>query len=159
MNFPYKLWRKYLTDVLDSNEAQEVHSYGDVKGDIELRIQLKEYLYHSRGVNCQPEQIIICSGTQPALEMIIKVFPYVKKQVAMEEPCDTNTKYESIIISGTARLVNNINEKENILNVIVEKYTPYLAGKELPMNMVKGTAVIQIDISNFIIKARGPLGA
>ena len=64
-----------------------------------------------------------------------------------EKPCDTNTKYESVIISGTARLVNDINEKENILKVIVGKYTPDLAGKELPINMVKGTAVIQIDIT------------
>lgn len=86
-NFPYKLWRKYLTDVLDGKEAQKVHSYGDVKGDIELRIQLKEYLYHSRGVNCQPEQIVICSGTQSALEIMIKIFPYANKLVAMEEPC------------------------------------------------------------------------
>ncbi len=87
VNFPNKLWRKYLTDVLDGTDTQQVHSYGDVKGDIELRIQLKEYLYHSRGVNCRPEQIVICSGTQSALEIMIKIFPYAKKQVAMEEPC------------------------------------------------------------------------
>lgn len=86
-NFPYQLWRKYLIDVLDGRGAQEAHSYGDVKGDIGLRIQLKEYLYHSRGVNCQPEQIVICSGTQSALEIMVKIFPYEKKQVAMEEPC------------------------------------------------------------------------
>ncbi len=86
-SFPDKLWRKYLTDVLAGPEAQEVHSDGDVKGDIELRSQLLEYLYHSRGVNCKPEQIIICSGTQAALEIIIKIFPYVEKKVAMEEPC------------------------------------------------------------------------
>ena len=30
-------------------------------------------------------------------------------------PCDTNTKYESVIISGTAKLVDDINEKEVIL--------------------------------------------
>ncbi|WMJ77485.1 MULTISPECIES: MocR-like pyridoxine biosynthesis transcription factor PdxR [unclassified Sedimentibacter] len=86
-SFPDKLWRKYLTDVLDGAEMQEVHSCGDVKGDIKLRTQLKEYLYHSRGVNCQPEQIVMCSGTQSALEIIIKIFPYAKKQIAMEEPC------------------------------------------------------------------------
>ncbi len=62
-------------------------------------------------------------------------------------PCDTNTKYESVIISGTARLADDINEKGNILKKIVEKYTPHLAGKELPINMVKGTVVIQIDIT------------
>ena len=87
VHFPRKLWRKYLTDILDLSGTQEVHSYGDVKGDLELRMQLKEYLYHSRGVKCQPEQIIICSGTQSALEIMVKIFPYAKKQVAMEEPC------------------------------------------------------------------------
>ena len=44
-------------------------------------------MYHSRGVICQPEQIVICNGTQSALEIMIKVFPYAEKQVAMEEPC------------------------------------------------------------------------
>lgn len=86
-SFPYKLWRKYMADVLDGPEAQEVHSDGDVKGDMDLRIQLMEYLYHSRGVNCKPEQIVICSGTQSALQIIIKIFPYAEKKVAMEEPC------------------------------------------------------------------------
>ncbi|MEG6521795.1 MocR-like pyridoxine biosynthesis transcription factor PdxR [Desulfotomaculum sp. 1211_IL3151] len=86
-SFPYKLWRKYMADVLDGPEAQEVHSDCDVKGDIDLRIQLMEYLYHSRGTNCKPEQLVICSGTQSALEIMIKIFPYAKKKVAMEEPC------------------------------------------------------------------------
>jgi len=85
-SFPYKLWRKYMTDLLDGPDAQEVHSDGYVKGDIDLRIQLMEYLYHSRGVNCKPEQIVICSGTQSALEIIIKIFPYVEKKVAMRNP-------------------------------------------------------------------------
>ncbi len=86
-SFPYKLWRKYMTDVLNGPKAQEVHGDCDIKGDIDLRIQLMEYLYHSRGVNCKPEQIVICSGTQSALEIMIKIFPYVEKKVAMEEPC------------------------------------------------------------------------
>lgn len=62
-------------------------------------------------------------------------------------PCDTNTKYESVIISGTAKLVDDIDEKGDILKKVVEKYTPHLASKKLPINMVKGTAVIQIDIT------------
>lgn len=86
-SFPYKLWRKYVTDVLGGPEAQEAHSEGDVKGDMDLRIQLMKYLYHSRGVNCKPEQIVICSGTQSALEIMIRIFPYAEKKVAMEEPC------------------------------------------------------------------------
>ena len=60
---------------------------------------------------------------------------------------DTNTKYESVIISGTAKLVDDIEEKRNALNKIVEKYTPHLINNEIPNNMVKGTAVIRIDVA------------
>lgn len=65
-----------------------------------------------------------------------------------EKPCDTNTKYESVIISGTAKLVDDIEKKRNVLERIVEKYTPHLVKKEIPDNMVKGTAVIRIDVTD-----------
>lgn len=63
------------------------------------------------------------------------------------KPCDTNTKYESVIISGTAKLVDDIEEKRNVLKKIVEKYTPHLVNNEIPNNMVKGTAVIRIEVT------------
>lgn len=63
------------------------------------------------------------------------------------KPCDTNTKYESVIISGTAKRVDDIEEKRNVLKKIVEKYTPHLVHNELPDNMVNGTTVIRIDVT------------
>lgn len=65
-----------------------------------------------------------------------------------EKPWDTNTKYESVIITGTAKLVNDIEKKRNVLNRIVEKYTPHLVKKEIPDNMVRGTAVIRINVTD-----------
>ncbi len=62
------------------------------------------------------------------------------------KPCDTNTKYESIIISGIAKEVLDINDKEDILKRIIKKYTPNLAEIKIPDNMVEGTAVMRIDI-------------
>jgi nitroimidazol reductase NimA-like FMN-containing flavoprotein (pyridoxamine 5'-phosphate oxidase superfamily) len=63
------------------------------------------------------------------------------------KPCDTNTKYESVIISGVAKPVDDIKEKGRILKEIVKKYTPQLAKNEIPDNMVKSTAVIRIDVT------------
>ena len=63
-----------------------------------------------------------------------------------EKPCDTNTKYESVMISGTASLVNDIEEKRNVLKKLVEKYTPHLVNNHIPNNMVNGTAVVKIHI-------------
>lgn len=85
-SFPSKLWRTYVGDMLDEPQAQTIHGHGDVKGDLQLREQLKQYLYRSRGVKCEAEQIIMCSGTQQALEIILRIYQCEKK-VAMEEPC------------------------------------------------------------------------
>ena len=37
-------------------------------------------------------------------------------------------------------------EKKIALLKIVEKFTPHLKNKELPLNMINGTAVIGIDV-------------
>lgn len=63
-----------------------------------------------------------------------------------EKPCDTNTAYVSAVVQGTAKLLDIRVEKQRVLSAIVAKYTPQLAGRELPSNMVKGTAVVQISI-------------
>ncbi|MBQ1320803.1 MAG: pyridoxamine 5'-phosphate oxidase family protein [Solobacterium sp.] len=62
------------------------------------------------------------------------------------KPCDTNTKYQSAVIKGTARMVEDTSEKLAALHAVVAKYTPGLADKELPPAMVNGTGVIEITV-------------
>lgn len=68
----------------------------------------------------------------------------------VENPCDVNTEFNSIILRGQASLVNNLEEKSIALSKIVEKFTPHLMNKELPINMIKGTAVIKIEIFDYV---------
>ncbi|RXK14500.1 nimA protein [Halarcobacter mediterraneus] len=68
----------------------------------------------------------------------------------VENPCDVNTEFNSIILRGRASLINDFNEKHTALSKIVEKFTPHLKNKELPEKMVKGTAVIRIDILDYV---------
>lgn len=63
-------------------------------------------------------------------------------------PCDTEAKYNSIVAFGLAKIVNDINYKREVFNKIVDKYTPQFSGFSLPENMVKGTAVIEIEITS-----------
>lgn len=65
-----------------------------------------------------------------------------------ELPCDTNTAYQSVIISGRASFLTELNDKKSALELIVKKYTPQLSDKPLPEKMVKGTAVIMVDITS-----------
>jgi hypothetical protein len=64
-----------------------------------------------------------------------------------ERPCDVNTEYKSVVAFGSAALVENPDEKKEILNMIVHKYMPHLSGKPFPQNMVNGTGVIEISIT------------
>lgn len=63
----------------------------------------------------------------------------------IENACDTEVEYNSVVIIGKASLLADLDYKREVLNKLVEKYTPQFAGKLLPDNMIKGTAVIEID--------------
>lgn len=64
----------------------------------------------------------------------------------IDNACDTEAEYNSVVIVGNASVLEDLDYKREVLNKLVEKYTPQFAGKELPDNMIKGTAVIEIDI-------------
>lgn len=85
-SFPKKLWRTYTAHVLDGPLSNSWNGSSDGKGDFGLRQQIKQYLYVSRGVKCETEQVILCSGTQSALEIVVRIFSG-EKTIAMEEPC------------------------------------------------------------------------
>lgn len=61
-----------------------------------------------------------------------------------ENPCDTNTAFKSVIILGTAKMIEDKAIKEKILHAIVEKYTPQLSHLSFPEKMMKATGVIEI---------------
>ena len=71
-----------------------------------------------------------------------------------EKPCDVNTAYRSVIISGEAELADE-EEKMCALKGIVSKYTPHLSGIDFPENMLRATAVIKISIREITGKYYG----
>ena len=64
----------------------------------------------------------------------------------VDMPCKADAAYESAVIKGTARLVEDEREKRAALDAIVAKYTPQLAGFALPRQRVQGTAVVRVEI-------------
>lgn len=84
-SFPYKIWRRLLNQCLVP-QHKELLLYGDHQGDEDLRNEIAKYLYESRGVNCNPEQILIGSGTQQSLSMLCNMLKGIEDCIAMEEP-------------------------------------------------------------------------
>lgn len=72
-SFPFALWRTYVKDIFDIS-SKELLQMGEPQGEIELRNEIANYLFQSRGIYCEPEQIVIGSGTEHLLPMILRLF-------------------------------------------------------------------------------------
>ncbi|WP_057915002.1 PLP-dependent aminotransferase family protein [Peribacillus muralis] len=84
-NFPLQLWKRCLNKAL-LGEPEQLLQYGPRQGDVGLRTELVNYLFQARGVRCSMEQIVICSGTQHALSLILQLLHSQGETVAMENP-------------------------------------------------------------------------
>ena len=82
--FPYATWKKITKNILvDANS--KMFSLGEPQGDLSLRTTICRYLHGSRGVNCEPEQIIIGAGNDYLLLLLEKILGR-HVHVAMENP-------------------------------------------------------------------------
>lgn len=82
--FPYATWKKITKNILvDANS--KMFSLGEPQGDLSLRTTICRYLHGSRGVNCEPEQIIIGAGNDYLLLLLEKILGR-HVPVAMENP-------------------------------------------------------------------------
>ena len=71
-SFPFSIWRKCSKEVINESN-KELLLLGHPQGDYTLRQQISTYLYQSRGVKCTPEQIILGSGTEQLMPLIIRL--------------------------------------------------------------------------------------
>lgn len=71
-SFPFSIWRKCSKEVI-SESNKELLLLGHPQGDYTLRQQICNYLYQSRGVRCTAEQIILGSGTEQLMPLIIRL--------------------------------------------------------------------------------------
>lgn len=83
-NFPFATWKRITKEILvDANS--EMFALGDPKGDMELRVTISRYLHSARGVECEPEQIIVGAGNDFLLMLLEKILGR-HVPIAMENP-------------------------------------------------------------------------
>lgn len=82
--FPYATWKKITRNILVDAKSS-MFALGEPQGDVELRTTICRYLHGSRGVNCEPEQIIIGAGNDFLLLLLEKILGR-HIHVAMENP-------------------------------------------------------------------------
>ena len=82
--FPFSTWRRISKNVLAEHQ-KDIFEPGHPKGDFEFRNTICRYIYSFRGVNCEPEQIIIGAGNDYLLVLLGKILGE-HQRVAMENP-------------------------------------------------------------------------
>ena len=84
-SFPEVAWRKLTGDALFSVDSR-ANAYGDALGEMELRREIARRIHATRGVNCEPEQVVLQAGTQAALGNLLDLFDPMRDGIAMENP-------------------------------------------------------------------------
>ena len=75
-----KLSKEILVD-----DRTDLFRLGNSQGEEGLRNAIRNYLYQARGVNCQPEQIIVGAGNDYLL-MLLSMVMGEQRKVAFENP-------------------------------------------------------------------------
>lgn len=83
-SFPYHVWRKLSKEIL-VDDRTELFRLGNSQGEEGLRNAIRDYLYQARGVNCQPEQIVVGAGNDYLL-MLLGMILGKERKVAFENP-------------------------------------------------------------------------
>lgn len=84
-SFPASLWRKIFTDTLRES-SRLLSQYGDAQGEWGLRCSIQGYLERSRGVVCDPDQIVVTAGLQQSLDIVAQLLKNNHSVVAVEDP-------------------------------------------------------------------------
>ena len=87
-----ELWRKLSARTFRSLNPSHL-GYSDPRGTIELRKTICDYLQVARAVRCDPEQIVITTGTQHAIDIAIRALPGLDKEVWIEDPTCRNQSF------------------------------------------------------------------
>jgi len=84
-SFPTARWRTSFLECL-RKISRELSQYGVPQGDWGLRSNIQQYLERSRGVICEPDQIVICAGLQQSLDIVAHLSKESHSSVAVENP-------------------------------------------------------------------------
>ena len=83
--FPFSTWARLLAQNARSR-SDHLLGYYNHSGHQGLREAIAEYVGTSRGVDCQPEQVIVVTGAQAALDLLARTLMDNSDIAWMEEP-------------------------------------------------------------------------
>jgi GntR family transcriptional regulator/MocR family aminotransferase len=84
--FPKKLWTRLWVRRMQEESSRLLQYTQEFSGNSDLRVAVAQYLQKSRAVVCDPDQIVIVSGSQQAIYLSARLFLDESDFVAIESP-------------------------------------------------------------------------
>ena len=100
--FPRGVWQTLLYQAANTLPVEEF-GYGGPQGLHELRVEIAQWLLRSRGIETQPEAIMITSGATHALHLLGSLLCDREGAILMEDPCNT-AMFQALAHSGATLL-------------------------------------------------------
>ena len=83
--FPWRDWARISARVYRERPVAAL-AYGDPQGLPELRVAIADYLGAARGIVCDPDQIVVVSGSQQGIDLTARVVAAPGESAWFEEP-------------------------------------------------------------------------
>lgn len=83
--FPFETWARLSARFWRKPSPARL-GYGDPAGDWQLRELIAAYLRNSRGLHCDPAQIVVTNGAQQAISLCAQLLVSPSARVAVENP-------------------------------------------------------------------------
>jgi GntR family transcriptional regulator/MocR family aminotransferase len=77
----------------------------DPAGLLELRKEITDWVWTSRGIRCTPDQVVITSGGQHAMELLVRTLVRARDKVVVEDPGEISVR---TLLMGTGAKVQGI---------------------------------------------------
>jgi GntR family transcriptional regulator/MocR family aminotransferase len=100
-DFPKAPWRKALNTAYLMRRDRL--GYDDPAGSQALREALQGYIWRSRGISCELEQIVVVNGSQQALDLCARVLVNPGDRVVVEDPCYAMAR--NVMLAAGANIV------------------------------------------------------
>jgi GntR family transcriptional regulator/MocR family aminotransferase len=85
VSFPFGVWDRLARQVSKAQRVAQAQ-YLDPAGAPALREAVAQWLWASRGIRCEAAQVLVCSGSQQAIDLIGRLLLDVGDEALVEDP-------------------------------------------------------------------------
>jgi GntR family transcriptional regulator/MocR family aminotransferase len=135
-DFPKVSWRKAVNTTL--NRPSKTLKYDDPLGSMALRKALRAYLWRSRGVRCDEQQIVIVNGSQQGIDLCARLLLNPGDKVVVEEPGYMLARhaFEAIGATSVPILVDQDGMRTALLDGVAAKLAYVTPSHQFPLGGV-----------------------